>query len=245
MSNIRNRGSVRVAPHVTDPSLQAKSQTEQLLAELGEDDIPTPEPLEQPSQPHQSNMLVIVFVLIIIALVAIIIWLFTKGNNQEKEKEEEVLRRLSADPRRRWAANQYASPNQYAMPNDQRNQSHQLTRQQGMHPSQMQVPEWSNEQALQQAQLQQQAQQAQLQQQALQAQQQQQALQAQQQPKPAQPSQPAQQAQPVLTSPLMENKGPSVDEVLQQTAPVNLNKIDQEMLSAVAAERIAAAEETN
>ena len=96
---------VRVAPHVTDPTMRSsKGTAEALLSdELGE---------PQPDENHQSifgspaktkeeqeaekgkadnsqtgTILVIVFALIVIALVALIVWMLMKQNNDQKDEE--------------------------------------------------------------------------------------------------------------------------------------------------------------
>jgi FtsZ-interacting cell division protein ZipA len=96
---------MRVAPNVTDPSMQNKASAETLLNEMGvADDVddvvfsrktPTREELEHDSTSSSSTtdntMLIIIFALIVVALVAIIVWMIMKGSDK---KDEEEIRRM-------------------------------------------------------------------------------------------------------------------------------------------------------
>lgn len=103
---------VRVAPTVTDPSMQSRTQAEAMLAELGgeTDDIsetvfarkrPTKEEQMQQqaadAKSSDNTIMVIVFALIVVALVAIIIWMIMKQGNDKKD-EEEIRRMVRPQP---------------------------------------------------------------------------------------------------------------------------------------------------
>ncbi len=94
---------LRVAPNVTDPSMQnGKTQAEMLLNEMGETNSDVEDVVFQTKNKTREEMsnvttdntiLIIIFALVVVALVVIIVWMLMRQGNDKKD-EDEIRRRI-------------------------------------------------------------------------------------------------------------------------------------------------------